>query len=172
MLSHLSRLSSIEIREAYVLDETVVDELLHFAPRVHVVRRVVAHCTVFVARKERFAAFEAGRPVNEIQIDIVQLESIQRLLKRRANVVRMMTRVPQLRRNENVFSFDRRADFRLERLADFSFVSVDVGAVDVTIADVDCVLDGSFHFARLALPRAETDERYFDSRVEFDGAAS
>ena len=87
-----------------------------------------------------------------MQEDIVQLESIERLLKRRANVVRMMTRVPQLRRNENVFSFDRRADFRLERLADFSFVSVDVGAVDVMTADVDCVLDGSFHFARLALP--------------------
>ena len=71
--------------------------------------------------------------------------------------------VPDLGDDPDIFAAETGAERFGERLADARFVAVDGGAVDVTIANGECVFDGSGDFPGrgvVGAERAEPDGRH------------
>ena len=89
---------------------------------------------------------ESMRPVDQIQVEIVQLQLLERLLQRRAHVVLGVLGVPQLARHKDVAPLHQSAGEGLAQcLPDLALVAVHGGAVNVTISGLqsgsDCARD-------------------------------
>lgn len=91
------------------------------------------------------------RPVNQIQIQIVQPQPLQTRIQRLLNP--RVICAPQLSRHEQILALDlARGQGVLNALADFLFVLVAVGTVDVPVAHRDGMADGFFDLAGGGLP--------------------
>jgi hypothetical protein len=75
------------------------------------------------------------RPVNEIEVEIVELEVTKRLLAGGDYVLFSVLVVPELGRDPELFTLDAGTHDELKRLTDQVFVAVDGGAVEVAIAE-------------------------------------
>ena len=82
------------------------------------------------------------RPVNEIEVEIVEPEVVKGFLAGGDNVSFSVPVVPDLGCDPKLVTFDAGAHDVLKRLTDQVFVAVDGGAVEVAIAERRGVLDG------------------------------
>jgi len=81
--------------------------------------------------------------VNQVEVEVVEAERVERQFEGRFDVVRMVEDVPELTRHEDLFSLDvELLHSLLKTLSDLCLVLVDVGAVDVAVADLQCVFNG------------------------------
>lgn len=90
---------------------------------------------------------QGERPVNQIQIQVIQTQVLQGSTNRRLDSVTAMAVAPQFAGNVKVFTFyDAFGYFCGNPFADFFFVAVDMSAVKMTIAYVDGIFNGLRHF--------------------------
>jgi hypothetical protein len=149
---HALDLHRVEVADADGLDQAVIHQLLHGTPRVNVVDIREDPLVLVVLREQVLAIAEVGiahGPVDEVQVEVVDLEELQRFLDGTADVFWVVKDVPQLRRDEQILALDDALGyFCCDCVADLVLVSVNKGAVDVTIAGVDGVLDGLLDLTR------------------------
>lgn len=82
-------------------------------------------------------------PMYQIQIDVAQTQIVATLTARLFNFSRLMISVPQFGDNENVFAFhDAFGDFLGNCLAHLTFVGIQISGIEMTIANVNGMLDG------------------------------
>ncbi len=134
---------SVEVLNGKVGDTNVANlaranELLHLAPGVEIVPVLV---NLLLAGDRR------GRPVNEVQVDIVGSEVGQAVGNGVADA--LVVRVVQLGGDPDLVARDARG---LDALADFLFVAVGGGGVDVAVAGAQSSLDGPGDLIGLGLP--------------------
>lgn len=92
------------------------------------------------------------RPVNQVQIHIIQPQRLQALLQRELD-----TRVvcsPDLGHDKDVLALHARVEGLLQTLAHLVLVAVAVGAINQLVAILQGVGDGRLDLAFLALPGA------------------
>ena len=128
----------------------------HLAARVHPLHRlpgldVVADCR--------------HRPVDQEEVHIVEIESLQRVVERRHGRIRIVVRVRQLARDEDVLALQ--PGFA-HCLADLELVAVQLGGVDVAVAGLERPEGRGFRVRGRDLEGAEPELRDFDTVVERD----
>jgi len=110
-----------------------VNKSFHRPPRVeqgHAV--VINYITVFISRILIIPGLECERSMNEIEIQIGELESIQTCEECRFHALRSMIRIPQFCRHEDVLARQvLRGKPLLQRLTYFAFVPVSLCAIEV-----------------------------------------
>ena len=90
--------------------------------------------------------------MNEVEVQVVDLQVLERLLTGRNHVRFMMSVVPQLRRNPEIFARYTRLHRVPKRLTDQSLVTIHSGAVYMAITDRNRVPDGlGDQFARILI---------------------
>src|SRR3954451_14832604 len=137
----------LEVRDADRLDPTGLVDRLHGLPGLHEVS-------------------DAGqRPMHEEQVQVPDVEVLERLIEGLQRVVVRVVAVVELAGHEDVVAVDAR---RPNRLADLLLVAVHLGGVDVSVADLEgrqCRLLGAF---RLDLEDTETQLGDLDTVVQRD----
>ena len=128
MLKELRECLDAKVAHSDSLDLTWtgLKELFHSLPRVNEIDRVVSH--------EHVTGLRGLRPVHQVEIDVVNVELSQRLVKGLLNIV--VIKVPEFRGNKKVFTRNTRGAQTLTH--DF-FVLVKRRSVEVGVA----VLSGS-----------------------------
>jgi hypothetical protein len=76
------------------------------ATYIHIINILGRRLPIRTLRELLFAALKRNRPVYQVEIHIVEAEIIQRILERLLNIVRVVLVVPQLRREEDLFTGD------------------------------------------------------------------
>lgn len=90
--------------------------------------------------------------MDQIQVQIVQAEVFKGFTYCRFDSVTTMTVAPEFAGDVEVFAFDDAfVDFGGDALANFFLVAVDVGAIEMAVADVDGVLDRLGYFTGFGL---------------------
>lgn len=117
-------------------------------------------------RRDEVAVVERGqRPVDEKQVDVVRIERLQRLVEGAARVIGLVKAVVELAGDEDLAALKAGV---ADALADFLFISVHFGGVDVPVSDVERRLDRRGRLVGLDLEHPETELWDLDTVVEFD----
>ena len=152
----------LEVRDAKVRDTNVLHlarlrQLLHLLPRVDVVPALMVLLQVLGRR--------AARPVNQVQINIVQPQALQA----RVDALRhaLVPRVVELGGDPDLGARDARV---ADGGADLGLVAVGEGGVDVAVAGLEGGEDGVVDLVGGGLPGAEADDGDLGARVEGRGA--
>ena len=108
-------------------------------------------------------------PVDQVQIEEVQLEVSQGLLASTRHRIRCVKIIPELGCDPEVFAADDALGKQLGQcLAHLVLVLVDRRTINVPIAALDGRLHCRLHRSRLRLPRAEPDLRHGAPVIERD----
>ncbi len=94
------------------------------------------------------------RPVDEVQVDVLEAEPLERRVHRGEGLLRALVVVEQLRRDEELVARDAGVG---DRLADAFLVAVDRRGVDVAVADLERVADDPLRLGRVDLEDAEAE---------------
>ena len=109
---------------------------------------------------------DVGRPVDEVQIDVIEAELGQAGLDGLAGVVGVVGVIPQLGSDEEVLAIQARGG---ESTTNPLLVAVDSGSVDVTETGLQGGADSLFSLVGGNLPGAEAELGDGNSVVEGDG---
>lgn len=105
--------------------------------------------------------------MHQVQINIVQTQVLQAGLKTLFHLG--VVRAPQLGGDEQLLALDNPGvNGLLDALADLVLVAVAQRSVDVAVADLDGVGDGSGDFARTGLPGAQAQSWDLGAGVELE----
>ena len=108
--------------------------------------------------------------MDEVQIEVLQSQSVQRELEGHLDIVGVVEARPELARHEDLLPLNAELlHGLLDALPNLGLVFVDVGAVDVAVADLQGVLDGGRYLAGLRLPGAEAQDGEVVAAGQFDG---
>ena len=149
--------------------EAIGLELLHGRPGVREGNLVERH--ELVGRRGVVGAVREGHgPVDEVQVERVELKVAERLLQGGPDVLRSVCVVPELGGNPHIVAV---GDARLERVGEgvphLGLVLVNGRAVDMAIADLQGRFDGLVGLVRGRLPRAEAEHGHVVAVVEGNG---
>jgi hypothetical protein len=146
-------LLGIEVADPDVLGEALLQDILHALPRIEIVGIVVEQYLAIRRGGEVFGpVLESHRPVDEVKVNVLELQLLQDLLQLDLDELPLVEGIPEFARDEEVLALDNSlGDFRVDGLADLLLVAIDVGAIDVPVANVDCFLYSFGYFARLRL---------------------
>ena len=191
-------LLGVEVGDANRSDEAEAHRRLHAAPRLGKVQIKVEHGSRAVAPPRevvgvRFGRLEGVRPVDEVQVEVVELELRERVPERADHLqharcgapsaVRAAQRrwdvgpylilavlgAPQLRSDEELFA---RANARSQRCGNacthLVLIVVAVCRVDMPVAAAKRTAHGLLDDARRLLPSAEPDQRHVRAAVQRD----
>ena len=87
------------------------------------------------------SSLEGRRPVDQVKVEVVEAECVERQIEGHFNVVGMVEGVPELAGHEDLLALDvQLLHGLLQTLPDLGLVLVDEGAVDVTVAGLQGVL--------------------------------
>ena len=121
---------------ADVADEAPVDELFKLAPGTHIALVYVGDGVGIASADVAMGRMVVGeRPVDEIEVKVVELEVAQGLFAGGDDVIFVMLVVPELGGDPELFALDAGAHDLLEGFTYKVFVAVDGGAVKVAIAE-------------------------------------
>src|SRR5580704_12995477 len=119
----------------------MIDETFHRFPGVeqsHVV--IVKDIAVLIPRILVVPGLKCKWSVNEIEIQILEPESLQTRLESRFDALRPMIGVPQCCGHKNVFARDpSRSKSCLQRSAYFALVPVSFRAIEVSKSGFQCI---------------------------------
>lgn len=104
---HTLDLLPVEVGHANGLDQAISDQLLHSLPGVHIIDRRELYVALLVDREEFTALLVGHRPVDQIEIQVLQLQGRQRILNGSLYQIRAMVGVPQFAGNEQVLTAKR-----------------------------------------------------------------
>lgn len=103
--------------------------------------------------------------MNQVEIQIVKSQELQSLLTSRLHIFRLMEGVPQFADNKDILPFAvSLVKGSLETSAHFALIAIDKCTVNVTIANLQSMLNSSGNLARLGLPRSKANEWHGRSR--------
>src|SRR5262245_4213138 len=91
----------------------------------------------------RFGSLACDRPVNEIEVDVIEAEPLHALVERAEGAIVSVVVVPQLRRHEDLVARDAAG---ADRLSDVALVVIEARGVDMAISELEC---GEHGIARL-----------------------
>lgn len=153
----------LEVLDAKVADTEVPDlarvhQLLHLPPGVHKVPVRVMLLQILRIR--------AGRPVHEVQVDVVGAQVLERALEGLRSAL-----VPGVVELGGEPDFLARHARRPDALADLLLVAIGKGSVNVAVASPEGGLDGLLDLTGLGLPCSEADGGDLGARVELVGLA-
>lgn len=104
-------LATVEIRNADAFREPSANKSLHAPPAIEIVDTSVQVLLVFVKREQIIAVlFVRHRPVNQIQVQVLEPKVLQGRLASFSNGFRVMECVPHLARDEQILSEDGEKD--------------------------------------------------------------
>lgn len=92
--------------------------------------------------------------MHEVEVNVVQTEHLQTLVQTFFDSG--MVGAPELGCDKDIFALDARLERLGKTLANLCLVAIDIGAVNVSVAALECVSDGFCYFARRTLPCSET----------------
>lgn len=110
---------------------------------------------------------------NRTYIKVLQPQLIQRIIQRRLHILGLVLVIPQLGGEEDVLALQAGDLCKglLDALAGLLLVAVDLGEVDVAVADLEGLVDALADFAGGGLPGAVAQEGDLVARVEGCGLA-
>ena len=121
---------------AYVPHKAALNQLLHASPGLHVIGVDVGLGIFAPGRDVTTRWMEVGkRPMDKVQIEIVELEISQGFLAGSNHILFAMLVVPKLGGDPQFFSLDAGLHYFNEGLSDLSFISVDGRTVEMPIAE-------------------------------------
>lgn len=153
----------VEVRQSNRLDESLIDQSFKSLPRVDIVNIREQRLLLIVLWEENFTltrcrVLVSHRPMDQVQIQVVRLQSFQTLLHGCFDRSWLVECIPEFRCNEEISTLDRAIiDLGAYSIAYFILVAIDIGTVDVTIATVDGILHSLLNFADF---RLIVEERY------------
>mmetsp|Transcript_3189 Transcript_3189/g.7601 ORF Transcript_3189/g.7601 Transcript_3189/m.7601 type:complete len:218 (-) Transcript_3189:2-655(-) len=164
----LVNLLTVEIGKTNRLDQTLINKLLKLPPRLLEWYHIVLHAAILILGHVLLLLIqlEAHRPVNQVQVQIVQFQGLQRLHQRRLHILRMVPCVPQLAGDKNFLPCHTGGHGRLQPFTDLIFIAVHKSSVDVPVSHLDRMLHSGLHLTRLGLPRAQAQQRHLGSGVQ------
>mmetsp|Transcript_27647 Transcript_27647/g.46021 ORF Transcript_27647/g.46021 Transcript_27647/m.46021 type:complete len:215 (+) Transcript_27647:202-846(+) len=113
---------------------------------------------LFDRGRECRASVASDGPMDEIQVEVIELQVVQRLLARLRHVLRGMKVIPQFARHPQLSARDGSfCEEFAECLANFSLILVDCCTVYVSVPIFNCSLDRVFDLPRLGFPRPQSD---------------
>mmetsp|Transcript_35804 Transcript_35804/g.111767 ORF Transcript_35804/g.111767 Transcript_35804/m.111767 type:complete len:221 (+) Transcript_35804:382-1044(+) len=185
---HIMNESCPKVADSNVLHQTRIHTFLHSLPRLadghrhvnlgpSVSREVHVLQPIGVIRRIKSTAVgivggvhKGNGPVHEPQVQVLQVEVLERLLQMRADVFLVMVRVVQFACDEEVFTLDFSLGKDLgERITDLVFVEVVGRTVNVCVASGNGSLDSTTHDAAFGLPGAKANRGHFLSGNNLDG---
>lgn len=90
--------------------------------------------------------------MDQVEVQVSNLQSLQRFFQSGFHVLRVVECVPELAGDEQILAFhDSSLDLGVNRVADFVLVPVDEGTVDVSVADVNGIFDSLLDLSRWRL---------------------
>ena len=104
--------------------------------------------------------------MDEVEVEVVEAEPLQARVEGAQRGVATLVVVPDLGRHEQVVAVDAGLG---DGLADGGLVVVELGGVDVSVADLESGRDGCLGLGRGDLEDAEPDLRDLDAVVEGQG---
>ena len=96
--------------------------------------------------------------MNQIQIEVLEAQVVERLHERRDHVGRIVLVIPKLGGDPELLARNAAGDDRFERRADVVLIAVDPGAVEVAIADFGGTDHGLGDVCAREAVRAESPE--------------
>ena len=146
-----------KVRDTNILHLARLRQLLHLPPRIHIIPPFMM--LLQILRRS------ATRPMNQIQIHILQPQTLQARIDPLLHA--LVPRVIELGGNPDLRARDPGV---ADGGADFGFVAVGEGRVDVAVAGFEGGEDGVVDFVGGGLPGAEADNGDLGARVEGRGA--
>ena len=105
-------------------------------------------------------------PVNQVQVEVVEAQGLETAAEGALNVAAFMVIVSELRGDEDLLPGDPR---RVKGCADFSFVVVSGGCVDVPVTDREGVFDDALRVGRVNEEHSETELGDSGAGIEGNG---
>lgn len=99
---------------------------------------------------------ESNGEMDKVKVEVVETELSKAVVERRGDIVGPVLRVPELGCDEEVLTLDALAEGPLESLRNLLLVAVDLGKIDVLVASLESLVDGSFNLTGLGLPCSKT----------------
>lgn len=103
------------------------------------------------------------RPMHQKKVKVVRTQILERLVKTLFNILGCMLGIPELSRDEDVRPLH--AAFA-DTFANFDFIAVDGGAVDMLVSAFECNFNSLLDLAWGGLPCSKPNGRNLGSRVE------
>jgi hypothetical protein len=94
----------------------------------------------------------------QVEIEVLEAELSQAVVESRWDILRTVLRIPKLGCDEDILALQvghLAAEGLLERAGDLLLVAVDLGEIQVTVASLERLEDGSLNLTWLGLPRTE-----------------
>lgn len=100
-------LTTVEIGDSNTFCESTANKPFHALPAIEIIDASVQKLLVRVVWEQIVAIFFVGhRPVNQVQVEIVQLKVLQGRFTSFSNGIRVVEGVPHLARDEQILSKD------------------------------------------------------------------
>mmetsp|Transcript_26124 Transcript_26124/g.67354 ORF Transcript_26124/g.67354 Transcript_26124/m.67354 type:complete len:263 (-) Transcript_26124:22-810(-) len=165
---HLINLFAVEVGDADRLHQPFINKLFHFTPRLFKRNVSVLHGAVLILWHVRLlrVEHERHRPVDQIQIQVLQLQRLETLHKGRLDRLRAVPGVPELARHEHLLSLDAGGECGLQAISHLGLIQVDECGIHVPVSHLQSVLHSSLHLTRLGLPSPQTQQRHLGSGVQ------
>lgn len=116
--------------------------------------------TIFLEREEVLVdvllLVERDGEVNKVQVKVVKTELSKAVIESGGDILGPVLRVPQLRCNKDILALDALSESLLEGLSDLLLVAVDLGQINVLVASLEGLVDGSLNLPGLSLPCSKT----------------
>jgi len=98
--------------------------------------------------------------VDEVEVKVLKTELLQTVIQSSLDLLGVVLRVPELRGNEDILSLEARdlSKGLLQGLGDLGLVSVDLGQIQVSVANLEGLVDTLTDLTGGGLPCAISQE--------------
>ena len=159
----------VEVGDSNSFHQPFIHQLFHGRPGIHEIFLTGNHVAILTQQEEVFPRLEAHGPVDEVEVQVVQLQVAERLLAGTFHQVLVVIRVPQLADDEEALMLHHLLlQLCLEGQTHLILVLVHVGTVNVTVPKVNRHIHSLHHFAWRELPGAQPQDGHLGASVEHD----
>ena len=152
-----------------ITHQPFVHRLFHGRPGIHEIFLTGNHVAILIQWEEVFPRLEAHGPVDEVEVQVIQLQVAERLLAGFFHQILVVLCASQLANNEEVLKFHSLLlQLRGEGQTHLILILLHVGTVNVTVPRVNRHLHSLCHFAWRGLPGAQPQDGHLGAGVEHD----
>ena len=152
-------LEMVKVGDSNNFHQPFVHRLFHGRPGIHEIFLTGNHVDVLIQREKVFPRLEAHGPVDEVEVQVIQLQVAERLLAGSFHRVLVVICAPQLADDEEVLIFHNLLlQLHVEGQTHLILILVHVGTVNVTVPRVNRHLHSLCHFTWRGLPGAQPQD--------------
>ena len=157
----------VEVGNSNNFNQPFIHWLFHGHPGIHEIFLIGNHVYVLIQWEKVFPKLEAHGPVDEVEVQVIQLQVAERLLAGSFHQVLVVIRAPQLADDEEVLTFyNLLLQLGMGGQTHLILILVRVGTVNVTVPKVSHHLHSLCHFAWRGLPGAQPQDGHLGASVE------